>query len=206
VEVVGVTRWFLPAEPDLLGLLDRQCDITVGGLDAFADWASGSVADEAVVRAAEHDADDARRGLLRALREAFTTPIDAEDLFALSESLDAVMNGAKNLVRESEVIGVPPDGFIAAMASELASGARHARLAFAALVDDHDGATAAADAATKSVRRVEHIYRDAMSKLLDLDELREVMGSRELYRRCSRMGDDLERVADRVWYAVVKSG
>ena len=105
-----------------------------------------------------------------------------------------------------EVIGVPPDGFIAAMASELASGARHAKLAFAALVDDHDGATAAADAATKSVRRVEHIYRDAMSKLLDLDELREVMGSRELYRRCSRMGDDLERVADRVWYAVVKSG
>jgi hypothetical protein len=43
-----------------------------------------------------------------------------------------------------------------------------------------------------------------MSQLLELDDLREVMGRRELYRRFARISEDVMRVADRVWYATVK--
>ena len=43
-----------------------------------------------------------------------------------------------------------------------------------------------------------------MAALLGLDDLREVMASRELYRRCARIGEDVVDVAERVWYAVVK--
>ena len=39
---------------------------------------------------------------------AFTTPVDAEDLYVMSERLDAVLNGAKDTVRESEVMAIPP--------------------------------------------------------------------------------------------------
>ena len=38
----------------------------------------------------------------------------------------------------------------------------------------------------------------------EIDDLREVMSRRELYRRMSRMGDDIVEVAERIWYAVVK--
>jgi hypothetical protein len=45
-----------------------------------------------------------------------------------------------------------------------------------------------------------------MSALLDVDDVREVIARRELYRRLSRMGDLTHAVAERVWYAVVKEG
>ena len=61
-----------------------------------------------------------------------------------------------------------------------------------------------ADAAIKSQRRVEHAYRPAMSALLQVADLREVIGRREVYRRLSRIGDLVHTVAERVWYAVVK--
>ena len=43
-----------------------------------------------------------------------------------------------------------------------------------------------------------------MSALLQVTDLREVMGRREVYRRLSRIADLVHAVAERVWYAVVK--
>ena len=56
----------------------------------------------------------------------------------------------------------------------------------------------------KCQRRVEHAYRPAMSALLQVPDLREVIGRREVYRRFSRIGDHVHTVAERVWYSVVK--
>ena len=69
---------------------------------------------------------------------------------------------------------------------------------------DEGDATECADAAIKSARRIEHVYRAAMSTLLEVDDLREVMGRREAYRRLARIGDHIHAAADRVWYAVMK--
>jgi hypothetical protein len=43
-----------------------------------------------------------------------------------------------------------------------------------------------------------------MAALLQIDDLRAVTARRELYRRCSRIGDGAGDVAERVIYAVVK--
>jgi hypothetical protein len=51
---------------------------------------------------------------------------------------------------------------------------------------------------------MEKIYRDAMRRLLAADDLRELMIRSEFYRRTLEIGERLTRVADRVWYAVVK--
>ena len=81
--------------------------------------------------------------------------------------------------------------------------------AFAHIAGDADDsgeteATDAADAAVKAQRQVERVYRRAMSALLEVEDLRVVMGRRELYRRFSRISDDVTEVAERVWYAAVK--
>ena len=34
-------RWFLPDSPDVLGMLQRQAEITAQGMAAFAEWAAG---------------------------------------------------------------------------------------------------------------------------------------------------------------------
>lgn len=197
-------RWFLPESPDLLGMLRRQTVVTCEGVDALVAWASGDAAAGERVRECEHRADDEKRALWRALREAFTTPLDAEDLYELSAGLDEVLNGAKDLVRETEVMGIPPDRPTAEMTALLAEGVRYLGEAFDRLGDQAGDATEPADAAVKAQRRVERVYRTAMSRLLEIEDLREVMARREVYRRSARIGDQVHAVADRVWYAVVK--
>jgi uncharacterized protein Yka (UPF0111/DUF47 family) len=197
-------HWFLPQNPDVLATLRAQADITVAGADAFAAWAGGDLAQEAGVRASEHQADEVRRQLSLQLRQAFSTPVDQEDLFTLSERLDAVLNGLKNVVREADSYQLEPDAAIAALAGEIATGLRHLRTAMDHLDKDGDVATREADAAVSAERRMEKIYRDAMHGLLAVDDLREVMTRGEFYRRTLEVGERLTRVADRVWYAVVK--
>lgn len=204
--------WFLPEVRDVIAMLRAQASVTVEGLEALADWASsgGDVAKADLVRDREHAADDRKRELRRALTESFTTPLDAEDLYTMSERLDAVMNGAKDAVRESEIMGVPPDEHLQAMAELLLEGVRHLEAAFAALALDGRGpegaATEAADAAVKSQRHLERAYRKAASSLIDVADLREVLGRRELYSRFSRISELVITVAERVWYATVKEG
>ncbi len=158
------------------------------------------------MRACEHRADDKKRQLWRELRDAFSPPIDAEDLYSLSSDLDEVLNAAKNLVREFEVMELTPDTATHEMTLLLAEATQHLADAFARLGKEEGDATECADAAIKSARRVEHVYRAAMSTLLEINDLREVMAWREAYRRLSRIGDHIHAVADRVWYAVVKEG
>jgi uncharacterized protein Yka (UPF0111/DUF47 family) len=199
-------RWFLHDAPDILGLLVEQGRLTIDGIEAFVRWADGSGPDADVVRGLEHEADDARRQVVTALRRAFTTPIEPEDIFEVSERLDEVLNRAKNVVREAEVLNIEPDPAMVDMATRLLAGTRHIATAFPNLASDPTAATAEADAAIKEQRAIEHVYRQAMSALLQSDDLRRVTAYRELYRRVSRAGDAMEAVADRIWYAVVKMG
>jgi uncharacterized protein Yka (UPF0111/DUF47 family) len=196
--------WLLPESPDVLGLLRRQLALTIAGMDAFAAWAAGDAGSARTMREREHDADAARRDLHRALRAAFVTPLEPEDLFTLSRAVDRVLNQAKDLVREAEVMGCAPDAPLAEMAALLAEGVRRVDDAVAGLGRRDAGAVAPADAAIKDDRRLERVYRTAMADLLSVDDLREVIARRELYRRCSRMGESVVDAAERVLYAWVK--
>jgi uncharacterized protein Yka (UPF0111/DUF47 family) len=210
VEVDSVKRsWFLPESPDVVAMLCLQAVATIQGMDGLVAWAGGDAAAAEVVRDAEHLADDHKRALREALTVAFTTPVDAEDLYVMSERLDAVMNGAKDAVREAEVMAVGPDPAMAQMAALLAEGVRHVGEAFRGLAPERrrpavEAPTAPADRAIRSQRELERVYRAAMSALLDVHDVRDLMGKRELYRRFSRASEDLTEAADRVWYATVK--
>jgi hypothetical protein len=203
--------WFLPENHDVIGMLRAQAAVTIEGLEALVGWAtSGDDAEADRVRLLEHEADDRKREVRAALTESFTTPLDAEDLYTMSERLDAVMNGAKDAVREAEVMGIAPDAHVREMTQLLLEGVQRLDDAFGRLTKQGakaDGpATEAADAAIKTQRRLERVYRDAASALIEVDDLREVMGRRELYRRLCRISDEVVEVAERVWYATVKEG
>jgi len=201
-------RWFLPETPDVVAMLHTQTGLTIAGIDALVRWADGEVAAADDVRRLEHEADGAKRILRAALRDAFTMPIDAEDLYTLSERLDALLNAAKDTVREADVMTVAPDAAMAKMAHEVAVGVHHLAAAIDGLGGRDDGiidkAMVEADAGIKQSRRLEHTYRKAMSALLDVDDLREVAARRELYRRFDHLGDLLAQIGDRIWYAAVK--
>ena len=198
-------RWFLPETPDVLGMLREQTAITIEGMQALIAWSVGEPGAAGRLRECEHRADDRKRELRAALTISFTTPLDPEDIFELSTELDRVLNNAKNTVREAEVMETRPDQAMSEMAAELADGVRDLSDAFEQLAaGDRAAATDAADRAAKSQTRVEKVYRQSMSALVAVDDLREVAAKRELYRRLARTSDDLREVAERVWYSVLK--
>jgi uncharacterized protein Yka (UPF0111/DUF47 family) len=198
-------RWLLPETPDLLGMLRRQVALTARGIDAFAQWAvAGDDESAASVRAIEHEADTLKRELRNALTVAFVTPLDPEDLFALSRGIDWILNHAKDAIGESEVMRCAPDDATAAMAAYLAEAVHHVDEAIARIAAGSGDAVEPADRAVKAERRLEKVYRGAMGALTDVEDLRVVMGRQELYRRCSRMGETAVDVAERLIYAVLK--
>jgi hypothetical protein len=90
------------------------------------------------------------------------------------------------------------------MATLLAEATGQVDEAIGHLGSDDRRATAAADAAIKTVRRLEHVYYRDTAKLLEVEDMRQRIGLRELYRRCDRIGEIVIDVAERIVYAVVK--
>ena len=197
-------RWFLPETPDVLGLLRAQVAVTIEGIDALVVWARDETRGAHLVRDAEQRGDGAKRDLLGALRAAFVTPLEPEDVFALSRGVDWILDYASDLISESDAMACPPDVVIAEMATLLGEAVRHIDEALVQLGSDADAATAAADAAIEAERRLESVYYSGMAALLDTESRSERIARRELYRRCVRIGDMVIDVSERVVYAVVK--
>ena len=196
--------WFLPERPDVLGLLRHQVAVTIEAVDRFAAWAAGDASAARAVVDTEREGEAAKRALVRVLRAAFVTPLEPEDVFALSRGVDRILTYARDLVNESEAMDCPPDAGIAEMAKLLGVAMRHIDDAIARLDSEGDEATASADAAIAAERQLERAYYEGMAALLAVVDRSERIARRELYRRCSRIGETVVEVAERVIYAVVK--
>jgi uncharacterized protein Yka (UPF0111/DUF47 family) len=196
--------WFLPRQPDILGLLRRHATVTADGLAALERWSTtGADADAQDVRDAEHEGDDLRKELLQALTTALTTPIDQEDAYALSERIDEVIDGAKDVVRLAAALDWKPDACAARMAARAAEAAAELRDAVANLgtrqrSGDH------AELAIKAARRVEHELLEGLAELSRDGDPFARTATLEVYRAYSEIGQAVLRVADRTWYAVLK--
>jgi uncharacterized protein len=197
-------RWFLPDTPDLVGALRAQLSITLEGLDAFSSWAAGDQEAGAKLIDTENRAEAAKRELLDGIREAFITPVEPEDLFALSRWIDRILDYARDLVRESGAMATPPDARLAEMAQLLREAVGHIDEAIGLLETDGNAATGAADSAIGAERGMERIYYEGMAALLAVEDRQARIALRELYRRCIRIGEMVVEVAERIVYSVVK--
>ncbi len=197
-------HWFLPDEPDVLGLLGRQIGETLGGLDALVDWAGGDASSASAVREAERRGDDAKREVLSAVSSSFVTPIEPEDLFALSQGIDWLLNRARDLVNEAEAMDMAPDETIAEMVTMLGESLREIERAITQLTSDPSAAAASATAAIETEQGLERTYYQGMAALLENPDQRERIAKRELYRLVARLGDAELQIAERVIYSVMK--
>ncbi len=197
-------HWFLPDEPDVIGLLGAQTEETLRGLDALVAWAGGDAGAATAVREAEHRGDVAKQAVLQAASDAFVTPIEPEDVFALAQGIDWLLNRGRDLVNEADAMRVAPDRGIADMVVMLRDSLRQIGEAIANLTADRERATVAANAAIKTERALEHIYYDGMAALLENTDQRDRIAKRELYRHIARLGEAELLVAERVIYSLMK--
>ena len=122
----------------------------------------------------------------------------------MSAELDEVLNSAKDLVREMEVMNLEPNDPTREMVGLLAEAVGHLADAFAYL-----GSGARRRNRSRRRRDQEPAANRARVPRRDVGAAGarrrgDVFTWREVYRRLSRIGDLVHTVAERVWYSVVK--
>jgi uncharacterized protein Yka (UPF0111/DUF47 family) len=167
------------------------------------------------VRTLEKEGDQIKARNIGVLSRAFATPIDREDIYRAIMAIDDVLNYAKTTVREISALGIEPDEHMAEMAGLIRDGSLALRDGFAKLATSPADADTDADAARKTERSTEKVYRAALAELFQAEDhieglskaqqsalaeadvvryIIDVFKRRELYRH-------LSNAADRVDYA-----
>ncbi len=194
-----------PKMPDFFAMLTLQCQQvaqTAGLLVEFMETAAPETGRH--IRKDEHEADRVKIHNLHTLNEAFSTPIDREDLYRAIMDLDEIVNYCKTTVSEMEVLGLAPDKHCLEMAMHIKLGTDALLLGFTRLATSPATAADDADAARKAERRVEKAYRRAIADLFQGDDYIHMFKRREIYRHLSNAADRMAHCANTLHDIVVK--
>ncbi len=206
---MGLKDFFKPRQDRFVQLLIEQAEITLSGMDALESYMKKRSSKHASsVRQAEKDADEVRRILIDHLNRTFVTPIDREDIFALSRAIDDVVDYAYTTVEEMEVLDVEPNDFLRRLVSLLQDAATEIHLAMLRLKDNPGVAAEHASRAKALENRVERVYREAVADLFsgpdDIHHVMQMLKLRELYRHLSNCADRGDEAANVIHNIVVK--
>jgi len=206
---MGLKEFFKPRQDKFLQSLIQQAEITLQGMDALELYMKKrSDKHAAAVTQAEKDADEARRILIDDLNRTFVTPIDREDIFALSRAIDDVMDYAFSTVEEMQILDVEPNDFLRRMVSLLQDAVTEIHLAMLRLKENPGVASEHASRAKALENRVERVYREAIADLFsgpaDIQHVMSMLKLREIYRHLSNCADRGDAAANVIHDIVVK--
>lgn len=192
-----------------LELLIQQAEYTVEGMETLGQYMRQP--DESLVERVsllEKEADEARRILIDELNHTFVTPFDREDIFALSLTIDDILDYANTTLDEMEMLKVKPNQYIERMVSLLTDAAMEINRGVLRLEDHPNVANDHAVRAKALENRVEHVYREALADLFntpkDLDGVMTILKLREIYRHLSNAADRGDQAANVIGDIVVK--
>jgi len=194
-----------PKMPDFFALLAEQCQQVAHTTGLLVDFMeSGDPATGQLIRRDEHEADRIKVRNLHTLNEAFSTPIDREDLYRAIIDLDEIVNYCKTTVSEMDVLGLAPDKHCLEMAMHIKLGTDALVIGYTRLASDPAAAATDADAARKAERKVEKAYRRAIADLFQGEDYIHMFKRREIYRHLSNAADRMANCANTLHDIVVK--
>ncbi len=190
-------------------LIEQQAAITYEGvklLVKYIETQAPELAEELAMK--EKEADEVRRILIDELNRRFATPFDREDIFALSRSIDDVIDYADSTVSEMVVLKVKPTPYMLRIATLLKDAAYEIYQAVLRLQKNPTVATDHAQRAKALENRVEGVYREAIAALFsgpeDLHHVVEMLKLREVYRHLSNAADRGDEAGNIIADIVVK--
>lgn len=189
-------------------LLCEQADLTLKSLQMLEEFGRKPEGHENLleqIKEIERAGDEKRRILIAELLHTYATPFDREDLFALSRSVDDILDAANETAVELAMYRIRPPASLQEMAAVLVEGARHIRAAVAELLDHPTVAADHAVRAKRSENRIDALYHRAVSVLFDSKlDISEQFKSREIYRHLKNSADRIDRAADEISVIVIK--
>lgn len=193
----SMQRYTRRSELTLVGALREQVSHARDGLRVARRSVTGDLKGPKARRkiaTIEHRGDDERAQLIQVLYRQFAIPIDREDLFRVSRSIDDVLDDLRDFVREYDMFGLGPqpqlDGILAAVDKGLVS----LDGALEALVHEPKKVRAAALAAKKAPVRTR--YQEALRDVLERPVDQEMLKLQAVLRRLDGVGLRLAEAAN----------
>ena len=197
---------FFSKDTDFYRMLGDQASKTLEGIEALGQFMKNSTPEDAQrVRAIEEQADELRKAVIEGLHQSFVTPMDREDIFALSRAVDDIVDYANTTVDEMEIYGVSPDRHLKDMvdilrkeAREIADSVRMLN-SYPHIVMEH------AVQAKFYENAMEKAYHSALADLFKRTDTIYMLKMREIYRHLSNAADRGDRVANIICNIVMKA-
>jgi len=206
---MSIRRLFGGKEDKFVRLLIEQAAKTLEGMEGLEEYMKDRDEEAAQkVTRVEKEADELRRILIDELNRTFVTPIDREDIFALSRAIDDILDYGYSTVDEMTILNVEPNSYLRRMVSLLKTAANEIYTATLRLKDHPGVANEHALRAKALENRVEDVYREALADLFsgpkDVEHVVEMLKLREIYRHLSNSADRGDEAANVITDIVVK--
>jgi len=194
-----------PKVPDFYLMLTEQNIQVAHTVDLLVKYMeSGDASIAEALKADVHAADKIKVRNIHELNDAFSTPIDREDIYRAIMALDDIVMYCKTTVHEMDVLSVTPDSFMRDIAHHLKKGVDALAKGFAKLGKTPASAAQDADAARKAERHAEKQYRIALSALFSGDDYVNMFKRREIYRHLTNAAEHMAQCANTLHDIVVK--
>lgn len=189
------------ADDRIVGFLLCQLDATAEGVALCRATVTGGLGPEAAhlqMSAVEHDGDVQRGNLVDELSGALGTSIDREDLFRLSRSIDDVLDGLRDFVREFALFEVWHSTNAVAFAEfiDAVGSAVDALRTAVAGISETNRLPEDVLAAKKAASALRRLYQNAMAGQLTGALDATTLTTIELMRRLDAVGACLGAAAD----------
>ncbi len=202
----GLKDLFLPREKNFYKMLSDQALKTLEGMKALAAFAEKQNDENANrVKQIEKEADELRRILVEELHQTFTTPMDREDIYALSRAIDDIVDYADTTVDEMEIYGVTTEDHLREMVDILGKAAHEINDAVKILQTYPHIATEHAVQAKFYENAMEKAYQAALADLFKKTDTVYMLKMREIYRHLSNAADRCDQAANIICSIVMKA-
>jgi len=194
-----------PKSADFFALLHEQSHHVEHTVNLLVHYMEGG--DSAIglqIKEDEHAADKVKVRNIHTLNEAFSTPIDREDIYRAITMLDQVVNACKDAVSEMDALQLKPDSVTLEMAQHLHDGVVALTGGFGKLGNRPAEAADDANFARKAERKVEKLYRKALAELFQGEDYIHMFKRREIYRHLTHAAERMAACANTLHDIVVK--
>jgi len=191
---------------DFYKLLSEQAEKTREGVGALVEFIDNPTQENGNrVSQLEEEADEIRRIIIDDLNRTFVTPIDREDIFSLSRSVDDVVDYAETTVEEMLVLDIKPDAHIKEIVTILFEASKSVALAVKNIKEHPGICIEHVIKARKSEHKIERLYRLALADLFKTNDVIKILKTREVYRHISNAADRVVAAANVISDILVKN-
>ncbi|MCA9926187.1 MAG: DUF47 family protein [Anaerolineales bacterium] len=202
-------RFLKPKQSNFLQLLIQQGEYSIAIVESLQAYLKKPVDKRSTqAKQIEEDADEIYRILVHELEDTFVTPLDREDIFTLSRSLDNFIDYVYDTIEEIEIFELEPFEEVKAISEYLLEMAKSMHLAMQRLLDHPRVANEHARRVKKMENVVEDAYRHALANLFrdaeGVEQITHMLKCREVLRHLSNAADQGDKAADIVMDIGVK--